>query len=468
MTKRIHAREYSRRKYLTGFTAAAAAGLAGCTGGNDDGEVKALDFWVFGGIPAEREYVSSHFDAYEDHDVNYEHQEWGQKYEIIASATSNNSLPHVMAGQTQQIPDYANIEAIQPLDQEPFGDRLQEINENFIDANIQTQVFSGIGGYDEERQWGLPGGYADIGPFIDIREDYLDQTSFDGPPRSWGELLQMGEEMQEIDEVDGAITTSATDFGLTTGYFIGFVYANGGRYFDPDTLEATVDQPGFVDAVKLYQDIADADLWPSAIAENDHIDAGRQLVQGNSGIFITYSHANAVYETIDASQDFLDGEGHIVTRAPLPDSPSGDFDPQNMLLQNAQGHMLATGEENEAEREAAFDYIDWWSQPENLNPWTYDVDQDVGIRGRVPTLKSAFENPSDLMMKQFGDLVTLYEDDNLFQQTSKFPSFSGIASIQSKINRNVLQPVMLGEADAEQACQDVNPAVQDVIDDELA
>jgi ABC-type glycerol-3-phosphate transport system substrate-binding protein len=471
-----------RRQYLTGLSAAITAGFAGCSGGGDGGNggdgssgggdggssTQNLDFWLFGGIPAEREYISGNYDSYGEHNVSYQHQEWGQKYQIIASAAANNNLPDVMAGQCQQIPDYVGAQAIQPLDQEGFQDQLEEINSHFIQANIDTVVYEGLGNTEGERQWGLPGGYADLGPFIDIRTDYLEQTSFDQPPRNWPELIQLGEEMQEIEDVSAAITAPGTDFGLTTGYFIGFVYANGGRYFDPESMEATVDQPGFVDAVKLYQDIAEAGLFPDSMAENNHIDAGRLLREGESGIFITYSHANAVYQTTGAPQEWLDGEGHTVTRAPLPENPSGDFQPQDLLLQNAQGFMLGNGTESDAERQAAFDYISWWNQPEQLAPWTYTAESDVGIRGRVPTLESAFEEPSDLFMSQFGDLVTLYENDDLFTRTSRFPSFSGIASIQSIINTQVIQPVVLGNATAEEACSDANSQVQEVVDEQIA
>lgn len=476
-----------RRTVLGGISSGIAAGLAGCGGDGDstptdsngggggDGDDGAdggtsrqsLDFWLFGGIPAEREYISGHFDSYEDHDVSYEHQEWGQKYQIIASAAANNNLPDVMSGQGQQIPDYIEAGALQPLDQDKHQDRLDEINDLFVDANLDTLRFSGLGEYDEERQWALPGGYADMGPFIDIRTDYLEQTSFDQPPRNWDELLQVAKEMQELDEVSAAVTASGTDFGLTAGYFIGFVYANGGRYFDPDSLEATVDQPGFVDAVKVYQNIAEAGLFPDSVAENNHIDAGRLIREGESGIFITYSHANAVYQTLDAPQEWLDGEGHVVTRAPLPESPSGQFEPKELLIQNAQAFMLAQGTDDDAERDAAFDYLDWWNSEEQLGPWTYDEDQDVGIRGRVPTLKSAFEDPSDLFMGQFGDLVNLYEEDGLFTETSRFPSFSGIGSVQSELNTKVLQPVMLGNKTAEEACSDANSSIQSIIDDNL-
>ena len=450
----------SRRQYLGGIGTAAAAGLAGCSGGGGDSD--SLDFWLFGGIPAEREYISSHYGNYEDAQVNYQHQEWGQKYQIIASAAANDNLPDVMAGQCQQIPDYVGAGAIRPVDQDEFQDRVDEINSHFIQANIDTLVYDGLGDTEGERQWGFPGGYADLGPFVDIRTDYLEQTSFDEPPRTWPELIQLGQEMQEIDDVSAAITAPGTDFGLTTGYFIGFVYANGGRYFDPETMEATVDQPGFVDAVKLYQDIAEAGLFPDSMAENDHIDAGRLLREGESGIFITYSHANAVYQTTGAPQEWLDGEGHTVTRAPLPEDPSGDFQPQDLLLQNAQGHMLGN------DSEAAFNYAEWWSQPEQLAPWTYDSDADVGIRGRVPTLQSAFEEPSELFESQFGDLITLYENDDLFTRTSRFPSFSGIASMQSIINTRVIQPVVLGEATAEEACAQANEEIQSVVDEEIA
>lgn len=464
MTDDSTAPRLGRRQYVTGLGTAMAAGVAGCVGG---GGSEGLDFWLFGGTPAEREYISSHYSNYNG-DVNYQHQEWGQKYQIIASAAANNNLPAVMAGQAQQVPDYVGAGAIEPLDGDAFGDRLDEINDIFVEANLETLRYADVGDYDGERQYALPGGYADMGPFVDIRTDYMERTSFDEPPRTWPELVQLAEEMQELDEVDSAVTTSGNDQGLTAGYFIGFVYANGGRYYDPDSLEATVDQPGFVEAVELYEELASSGLFPSAIAENDHIEAGRRLIEGNSGIFITYSHANAVMETIDAPDEWYDGEGHIVTRAPLPESPSGNFEPRDLLLQNAQAFMLANGTEDDDERESAFEFIEWWNGEDQLAPWTGDPDNDVGIRGRVPTLQSAFDDPPELMRTEFGDLITLYEDDDLFNNTARFPSFSGLASVQSIINRTVLQPVMIGEATAEEACSDANDQIQDVIDDELA
>ncbi|WP_229772897.1 ABC transporter substrate-binding protein [Halarchaeum nitratireducens] len=465
----------TRRTLLAGLGTAAAAGLAGCGGGGGGGGgdgsggggsgPQDLDFWLFGGIPAERQYISNKYQEYEANDVTYEHKSWGNKYQIIASAAANQNLPDVMAGQTQQIPDYVGAGAIQPVDQDPYQDLLSELNEPFIDANVQTQMYEGLGDYSGERQWGLPGGYADLGPFIDIRTDYLEQTSFDRPPRTWPELIQMGEEMQDIDGVTAPITAPGTNFGLTSSYFIGFVYANGGRYFDPDGLTATIDQPGFVDAVRLYQDIAGAGLFPSSIAENNHIAAGRLLRQGQSGIFITLSHANAIYQTTGAPQEWLNGEGHVVTRAPLPDEPSGQFEPQDLLMQNAQGFMLGNGTANDAERDAAFDFIEWFNQPEQLAPWTYK--QDIGIRGRVPTLRSAFEEPADLFRSQFGDLLTLYDDDSLFTTSHRFPSFSGLEAVHNVLNTEILQPVMLGDKTAEEACADAQPQMQQVIDENL-
>lgn len=457
---------------LKGLGTGIAAGLAGCIGGGGGGGgdggngTQNLDFWLFGGIPAEREYISSHSSDYSPHQISYQHKSFGNKFQIVASAAANQNLPDVMAGQTLLIPDYARAQAIQPLDQEGFQDRLKKITEPFIDANIQAQTYSDIGGISEQRQWGLPGGYADLGPFIDIRLDYLERTSFDRPPRTWPELIQMGNEMKDIDGVTAPITAPGTDHGLTTGYFIGFVYANGGRYFNPQTLEATVDQPGFVDAVKLYQRIAEAGLFPDSIAELNHIDAGRLLRQGKSGIFITFSHANAIYQTTGAPQPWLNGKGHTVTRAPLPNNPSGQFDPQNLLLQNAQGHMLGRGTANDAERQAAFGFMAWWNQPQQLEPWTYK--RDVGIRGRIPSLRSAFENPADLMKSQFGDVLTLYNNDKLFTSSSRFPSFSGLSAVRSEINTNVIQPVALGNATAEEACSNVNSAIQSIIDENLS
>jgi len=163
----------SRRDVLGGLGAGATAALAGCSSLTGGGGSTSLDFWLFGGIPAERDYISSHTEDYEEYDVNYAHQEWGEKYQIIASAAANDNLPDVMAGQCQQIPDYVGAGALQPLDQEEFQEDLEEINDRFIQANVDTLHYTGLGGYEGERQWALPGGYADLGPFVDGTEEVL-------------------------------------------------------------------------------------------------------------------------------------------------------------------------------------------------------------------------------------------------------------------------------------------------------
>lgn len=99
--------QLSRRNCLTGVGTGIAAALAGCTGNSDPDEGSSsspdggnakqdLKFWLFGGIPAEREYTSSHYKSYSTHNVSYEHKVWGKKHQIVASAAANNNprMPH--------------------------------------------------------------------------------------------------------------------------------------------------------------------------------------------------------------------------------------------------------------------------------------------------------------------------------------------------------------------------------------
>jgi len=472
-----------RRRIIQGIGSGLMIGLADGNGGGDgggdgngggdgggdgdgNGQVS-LTYWAFGGNTAERNYLKDHADAYEKHPVEYTHQPWGKKFQRIASSTESNSLPNVMAGQQLLIPDYVSLGALQPLDQESYQDRLESVNEKFIQANIDALTYQDLQGNGETHQWGMPGGYSDLGPFIDIRSEHIDQAGFEGPPETWDELLQYGKEIEKLDGVESGFVTSATDFGLTTGYFIGLVYQNGGRYFDPDNLEATINKPGFVDAVSLYEEIAKEGMWPDSILEMNHIDAARQFLEEKAGIFIVFSHAGSIWRTLEAPQSFQDGKGHINTRAPLPNEVTGQFDQKTLLLQNAQGQVMTTANDSQAKRDAAFDYTMWWNTSEQLAPWTYDPDADVGIRGRVPTVKSAFEEPSDLMKSQFGDLIRLYNNDELFTKTIRFPSFAGLDSIQSEINKTVLQPVMLGKKGAQEACDEAQPKVQQIIDQNL-
>lgn len=461
-----------RREYLTGLgSVVATVGFAGCTGDGSQGSQsttakQSIDYWMFGGGTNEKEWIKDTTANFSAHEINYAHKSWGKKYEILASASANQNLPDVFSSTTQQIPDYADLGAVQPVDQEPYADEVASVNERFIDEIVDINKFEGIGDTDGVRQWSFPFGFADVAPFIDIREDYLEETSFDGPPRNWEEFEQMAKEMQEIDDVTAAVTTPGTDFGLTSGYFMAWVYTNGGRYFNRETLEATIDAPGFKNTAKLYERLANVNALPDSIAENNHLDAARLFMEGKSGIFITRSAANLLYAVLGGPQDWIDGKGHIVTRAPLPEDPSGDFQPKNLSMLNGAATMMTGGTENDAERRAAFDFMKWWQKPENLAPWQYE--EDIGVRGRLPTLESTWENPTDLFKQQFGDLIELYDNDKLFNQTIRFPSFTGIASVQSEINTKVLQPVMLGNKTAEEACEDAQPEVQSIIDDKLA
>ncbi|MEY7851912.1 ABC transporter substrate-binding protein [Natrarchaeobius sp. A-rgal3] len=463
----------TRRTYLMALGAGAAAGLAGCVGGNGngngngngsgnggDGGADEIDYWLFGGTPQERDFIEDHYDNFDDFDVNYTHQAWGQKFEQVASAAGTDTLPHLIQGQGILVPDYDAVGAVQPIDHDRWEDDLEEIYDGLIPEMVEAMQYEG-------RQYGLPGPYADMGPFIDINPNMMEEAGFDEPPREWDELVEYAVEMQQLSGVDAGIALPATDEELTANNFEGFAYQNGGRYFDPDTLETTVNGPGFVGALELWEELVVEGVLPDGQVELNYIDAGRMFMAENTGMFVTLSHAPAILATIDPPEMFQDAQNQIVTLAPEPSSPDGQFEPVDALIQNAMAWMLADGAQSEAEQDAALAYMKWWHEMDQLESWSYQDGTDVGIRGRLPTFEEPWENPSDLFRQQYDDLIELQQQGQLFATTEVFPSFPGLASIQSELIRNAIQPVILGNATAQEALDDIAPSVQETIDENL-
>lgn len=492
MAKEKTFEELGRRRYLEALgLVGITGGLAGCIGGDggdggdgadgtdggdggddtdgtDGGTTEQpqsvnLGFWAFGGPGPEDQWLKKKSKEWNEDNPNiqveYTHQVWAKRYEKVASAAQADSLPSVIQGPAFLIPDYTEAGALQAINEGEFKSQVDEINKKYVTGVTDHVTVDGT-------QYGTPGPFMDVGPFIDINEAYLEEAGFDGPPRRWSEIPEYAREMQKLDGVEAGIALPVSGGTLVADNFIGFVYQNGGRYFDPDSLEATINGPGFVRALELYENLQKEGLLPAAQAEMGYVDAARMFLSKEAGMFISLSHAFTIFQALEVPDEaWRTGEGQIFTRAPLPESPSGNFAPLTTLKQLPWPQLLGAGADSDAKRSGAFEFMKWWTQPEQLAAWTYDT--DAGVRGRLPTVKSAWENPNDLFTRQFGDLINLYEQDQLFADSAPFPSFNGLSQIKDLLIKQAIQPVILGQKDAQSALDGIQPDVQDVIDDKL-
>lgn len=454
--------------------AASAAVTAGCLGDDDDDPADdddtepaddadddddpVISYWQYGGIPVEEEYFGTKYQEFTAYEVDRTHQPWGEKFSQVAAAADAGDLPHVLQVLNTLIPDYRALDAIQPLDQtDDFADRVEAMNDGIIPELVEVLQY-------EAGQFGVAGPFTDLGPFIDINPNYMEEAGWDEIPRTWEELLDLARDMNEIPELQAAIALPATDEELTANNFEAWAYQNGGRWFDPETGDVTIDQDGFVDALDLWGTFVEEGLTPEGQVELDYIDAGGMFMSEQVGMFVTLSHAQAILDTLEPPEQFTDGQNQIVTLAPQPESPTGEFAPVDTLIQLPKTPMMTTAAETDAEQEGAMQFMEFLMSEDFTEPWTYR--DDIGIRGRLPTREDAWEDPEEIFEAQFGDLIDLYHDGELFEVAEPFPFFPGLASAQSELIRNAIQPVILGEMSAQEALSDLAPTIQDILDEE--
>lgn len=159
--------------------AGAAAGLAGCS--RSSGR-KVVRFW---GVGREGEVAAKLVDDFArerpDIEVVVQKLPWTAAHEKLLTAYAGDTLPDLCQLGNTWVPEFAALNAIEPLDSYAAGSKdvaLDDYFQGFVDSNRVGDALFGIPWYVDTR-------------LMYYRTDLLRQAGFDAPPVTWQEWSDM-------------------------------------------------------------------------------------------------------------------------------------------------------------------------------------------------------------------------------------------------------------------------------------
>ena len=429
----------SRRRFL-GTTAAVGAatflpvGPARAAGGE-------ISVWKFGGTPQEVEVWAQRNDVFTganaDIDLNYSYFNGQIRRQKILAGFQTNRLADVIIAFGQDIPEFAGFGMIQPLD-DIAGDKLEGWKDRIVPEVYESGVHEG-------KLYALPT-YVDMASFLATNLDALEEAGFDRPPETWDELREYAKAMTKPDRPGLAFpaTTAPVDINI----FEGLAYANGGRIFDEETGKVTLNDPGVVDALQFYVDLINDGSTPAAtsLTETFFRDTAQLFGQGRSAMWIGLSWLNTPW---GVNEDVR----WTGVPMPKPETPSGSYEPVNAIMDGTAMLMVSSRSKNP---EAALEYVDFWSQNDQLEIWGGQPEI-----ARIPAGKAAWDNAE--LKDAWPNWVKAYDAGTLFEGGAPMPRFIGVSAIESALG-TAIQQAILGQKTPQEALDEATTAAQGQID----
>jgi len=396
----------------------------------------ALTVWKFGGVRIEKAFavkqVAAWNEQHPDMKVEWIEYDWGSRIEKVVTASEAGRLPDIIVVDTQGIPDFANMGAIQAI-----SDLDPAIVEKW-EGRIVPEVME-LGYYDGDF-YGFST-YVDMATFLGYNIDMVrkaglvDAHGDATAPETWNELLDYAKKLDSSGYP--AILLSATNNVCDINMLEGIAYANGGRWLAPDGSVA-VNGPGFTDALKLYKALYDYAL-PGAL-ESNYRDSAVQFFNKQAALYPALSWIGVFNTELQMPSDFA----YRMATFPTPDRVTGKYMPVSSLMTGTFCPLITTNCEN---TNAALAFIDYWTEDQNLLAWNGSVQF-----GRVPSGIVCWE--TDGIDQYWPDLKKAYLAGDLFKNVQPMPAFAGLTSGQSYL-AEALQKVLLDVATPQEALDEV-------------
>lgn len=400
-----------------------------------------ITVWKFGGAPKETEFwpvITKEFEKQNpDIKVNYNYFYGQIRTQKILGAFKSKRLPDVIVAFGQDIPDFAGLGIIQPLD--AIDAKMTESwNANIIPEVIETGMYQG-------KLYALPT-YVDMASFLAVNLDDLEAAGLDGPPKTWSELREYAKKMTKPGRP--GIALQATLAPVDINIFEGIAYANGGRFLDEETETIMLNGAGFVDALQLVADLVKDGSTPSNLTEMLFKDGASLFGENKCAMWIGLSWLITpwYYPTPE-------GLRWVGVPFPKPDNVTGKYEPAATIMDPTAALMIPTTSKHP---EVALKYINFWAQPKQLNLW--DGSAEVA---RVPASKTAYD--SDTLKKVWPQWVEAYHKGELFKGSLPMPRFNGRAECEQYLGK-AIQEVVLGQKDPQTALDDAAKKSQELYD----
>lgn len=359
--------------------AIAALALAGCgraDGGGGDAQAGEaiddspatgrIDVWAMGNEGEVLGELAAQFEeANPDVEVRVTAVPWESAHDRIATAIAGGETPDVTMLGTTWVGEFASTGAF-----EPTPDGLVD-ESSFFEGSWETAVVDDVA-------YGVPW-YVDT-RVLYYRTDLAEAAGVE-PPTTWDEYKAFAKALQGAGAEWGV---SLPPGGLDSWVYVGpLAWQIGGDIMTEDGTGFALDEPEWVEALTFYDS-----FFEEGIAEPVRLETGeieQEFIDGNVGAFFSGPfHVSLLQD--QGGDEFADK--FAVAMVPGQDTRTSF----------TGGGNLAVFEDTD-NRDAAWKFVRWLSQPETQIEW-------YGISTDLPSVQAAWDDPTfaeDPYLSVFGE-----------------------------------------------------------------
>lgn len=357
--------------------------------------------------------------------IDFEDVPAGRAREKLITQVAGGNPPDVAYLDAGSVQDFASRGALVNLEGYLAGSDVVK-GDDFVDAFAQLATF-------QDSMYGLPFDGETTGLYY--RTDLFEQAGIDAPPTTW----------EEFEETAAALTDPAKKqygFYLTAVeaayYWYPWLWQAGGETLTDDGQQVAFDSPEGQEAANFYVGLRK--YAPPDYLATDSYTGRVSFAQGKAAMYVAGNWLSG-----DLHVNFPDIDDKWAT-APMPEGPAG-------CATTFAGDTLVMFEQSE-NQDAAWLWMEFLSQPENVALWTFKNEGSSLLPPRESLLNSD-EFQSDPALKGFADAMACAVTSDVVQP--KWPE------VEEKLNA-ALGDAIYGDITPEQALQDAAEEGQKILD----
>jgi multiple sugar transport system substrate-binding protein len=379
-------RGLSRRDFLkvggAGLAGAAFLGAAGCGGGEQAGGATEI---YFTSAPDESGTTEKLIDMFNDKNKGkYKvifHQgnaDTGQRFDKLRTQMQAGGEDlDVILGDVIWTAQLAESGWISDL-----SDRFTESQrKEFLPGSVEAITYKG-------KAFGMPW-YTDTG-LLYYRKDLLQESGFDGPPKTWDELKQMTRKVREDAGLKYGFVFqgAAYEGGVCDG--MEFIWTHGGEVLDPnDPTKVLVDSPQAIAGLATERSMITEGISPEGVTVYKEDESAGAFLNGDAVFLRNWPYVYALVGTSEYPELKPEQVG-------VSELPSADGEPGNGTVGDQPLYISSTAKDPDA----AWKFIQFLTAPEQQKfkavegaylPTRTALYSDPEIREKVPVVPLAQE-----------------------------------------------------------------------------
>ena len=412
----------------------AACVTAGDTGGSETsqagGEVEpivakepskptTITFSVFssvGGSPQFKKFAEDFHKKYPNITVEFQLVPSERATDKLVTQVAGGNPPDTAYMDSSAVEDFSSRNALVNLDPYIAGSKIVD-PDDYVDGFRQAVEFDG-------SMFGLPFDGETTGLFY--RTDLFEQAGIDGPPRTWEEFEAAAQKLTDTANKKYGFILFAPEAYY---YWYPWLWQAGGDLLSEDQSSVAFDSPEGQKAAEFYVGLRK--YSPRDYLSSNSYDGRVAFATGTVGMYMAGSWFGGTLKT-----EFPEINGKWAA-APLPEGPAG-------CATTLAGDTLAVFDQSE-NKDAAWLWIEYLSQEENLKAWTYGSKTTT----LLPTRQSLLEDPK---LGKFNPWLEGFADNMKCAVTSNITEPKWV-QIEERLNEN-LGKALYGDMSPVEAVKD--------------